>query len=84
MAYNYALNGVPKLPEIELGARVCKLIKDFYFADKPWIEAKQPVADTFTKAKAAARKMYPDMDETQMLMALGKYDKFDMDLLIGT
>lgn len=73
----------PKYEVIELGARVCKLIKDFYYADQEWAKCAMDIADTFTKAKEAARKMYPDFTDHHMLSTLGKYDKFDMDLLIG-
>jgi hypothetical protein len=74
---------VPKLEDIELGARVCRLIKALYYAEKEWVDCYHPISDLFTTVKFSARKMYHDKTEAQMLDVLGKYDKFDMDLLIG-
>lgn len=69
-------------PEIELGARVCKLLKNFYHDDLSWVDAKDDIAEKFSRIKASARKVYTNHTESEMLKLLGKYDKFDFDILL--
>lgn len=82
MAYKYAKSGTPKLEEIELGARICKTIKNGYFPDKDWGQSCNDVANLLTSLKVVMRKMCPDLTEIQRLIELSNYTIQDiMDIL---
>jgi hypothetical protein len=82
MPHEFKPSGTPKYEEIELGARVCNLLKRFYHADYDWVQAKDDIGRKFTTIKSSARKIYADKTENEMLDLLGKYDKFDFDILL--
>ncbi len=58
---------------IELGARVCKKLKDIYFNEKSWVDCHHEVAKRFTNLKQIAKKFYGDKEELEVLHELAKY-----------
>lgn len=54
MAYGF-YRGASKLPEIDQGAKICKLIKEVYFADQEWSKCCYDVAEKFTQIKSICK-----------------------------
>jgi hypothetical protein len=78
MAYRMEPSGTPKLSGIDKGAKVCKLIKKVYFADKPWGDCFKEVSTRFTELKSNVRKQHPHLCEVALLDWLCNYDKNDL------
>lgn len=70
--------GMAKYQEIELGARICRVIRNSLYIDKPWIECHKLIAMRFTMLKQLSRKQYADKTEIEMLQWLGKYSEDDI------
>ena len=63
-----------ELPEIELGARVCTMIKENNFKNTPWDgNVSTAVSKIFTNVKKIARKFYAELSELEMLEKLAQY-----------
>lgn len=78
MAYAPKTSGIPKHEEIELGARVCTLIKKVYFEQELWSKCSNQVATMFSALKVCARKIYAQKTEKEVLSILAMYDDFDI------
>ena len=78
MVYKLAKSGTPKYEVIELGAKVCKTLKVTYFADIPWSECHNQVADKFTALKKILRRLYEGKEDKVLLEEISNYSSQDI------
>lgn len=69
--------------EIENGARVCKLLKKYYFEDQEWVDCRKRIGAMFTTTKLLAKNLYKDMDKKDIIDLLVKYNKQDFEDLLS-
>lgn len=61
--------------EIDIGARICTLLKEMYFVDIPWVDCYRQVADKFTLLKKILRKFYGISNQDELMEKVKLLDK---------
>jgi len=68
--------------EIEIGEKVCLLIKQNYFPNESWINVYQRVSNKFTMLKAILRRFY-GLEKKELTKdiweRINKYDEIDIE-----
>jgi hypothetical protein len=75
----FAPNGKPKYQRIVLGADVCKLLKEIYFADIKWQKCYWAVGEKYTLLKKRARIAFADKTEPQVIDEIRTWTKQDIE-----
>jgi hypothetical protein len=67
-----------KIQEIDIGTKICRLIKQIYFSDKKCMDCYGDVSISFSNLKSIIKKRHPDMTHEDILRTLTEYDEFDL------
>lgn len=64
--------------EVDLGAMICTLIKQIYYADTPWPTCCMAVSDKLSAFINIMRKFYPDKTRMEILVEAQGYNANDI------
>lgn len=71
------------VPDVNLGAPICRRLKDMFFKDESWGRVAMDVAQKFTALKAKTREAYPQLNQQEFLRELQKYSEQDIVDVFG-
>ena len=69
--------------EIELGADVCRRIKDIYYPNIHWSDCHNDIVTKFGLFKKIMKKIYPDDNIIDILKKVHKFDTLDIQEVFG-